>query len=167
LAGIVDFAKLIFSALNVGFKELAIKKSEFNAFVSANIMTATVPNAPDPAAITYADLIVSKGSLGETELSSIVADVSEGDIVLTWPTTTTGAGQASTDRAYAVLVNTTTGGVQECLSIAARSAGTFSVTPSSSLGFTAGNVIRAFFFFSRLDGTKSSNSTTTTTTVIA
>lgn len=167
LAGMVVIGKIVRALYLIGFKEAAVRQSEANAFTSANIMTATTPNWPDPATIDFAQLQLSKGSMSPTVFTVDSADASDNEVVITYPDTASDSSQAGTDRFSCLIVNQTQGKTFPVVNVAARSAGTAIVNTFPANFMAAGNTIRVIGFFSNLAGDKSSDSNSATVTVQA
>jgi hypothetical protein len=104
---LVSLYRAMVSILVIGFKELAIKKSEFNAFVSQNLKNAFDLSSPPTATFVPASFMISKGTITDTPITSVVADVSDGDITFTYPTTATAPGQSATDKPVMAVYNAT------------------------------------------------------------
>lgn len=156
MALIVQIGRGIKPALDAGFKEQAINQSEFNAFVSENIMTAI--NAASPPAVTpnFAALEVSKGSLSNTLINSIVATFAQADVEFNFSNTATTPDQSLTDLAVAVVINTTSAEVAYIIGADARSTGQTIVTMPSNL--TIGDNLECYLFFVKEDYSKASDS---------
>lgn len=156
MALIVQIGRGIKPALDAGFKEQAINQSEFNAFVSENIMTAI--NAASPPAVTpnFPALEVSKGSLSNTLISGITATSAQADVDFAFANTATTPDQSLTDVAVAVVINTTAQEVAYIIGADARSTGSTTVTMPSNL--TIGDELECYLFFVKEDYSKSSDS---------
>jgi len=140
----VALYRLIASIISVGFKNLAIGQSEYNAFISDNIQDATAVGVAPAVDLVPANLETAKGTMGITPLTSV--DGSDGDdaVTLIWPNALAPLDSNANDVAYGVVYNATqdTWGVA---SGALRSTGTMNVT------FLADNVdadvIHGYLFF--------------------
>lgn len=154
--------QMLSGLLYVGFKNSYAGLSEYSGFMKSNIVPATVVANTDSAAIDYANLLVSKGSLQQTAIGSL--HISDGLPIaeLTFGTATVGS-QESTDVAYGVLYNKT----KDLYSI---SAGDFlrddgSMTFEQSADFDSGDVCYGYLFFVNPNTNKRSTSVVATTTV--
>jgi hypothetical protein len=165
LRACLDVYRLISGAINYGFKQAAVKKSEYNAFMSVNMKNAVIVTDPDNVAINPALILVSNGSLGTTTMSTVVADESSSDVVITYPTTTPIAGQSPTDIPHAVLFNSDTAQWEYLGPNATRTAGT--ATFAVTIPITAADSCRVYVFFVSADGNKSSVNTNTVAVVQA
>ena len=94
------------AAVRVGFKKLAVKKSEFNAFTSYNLKNAFDYSSPPTADIQLGSLYTSRGTIETTQLLLANADRSANNAVITWSQTPLQPGQSATDKAVIVMVHT-------------------------------------------------------------
>ena len=156
MALIVQIGRGIKPALDAGFKEQAINQSEFNAFVSENIMTAISAGSPPAVTPNFPALEISKGSLSNTLISSVTSPSAQPDVDFAYANTATTPDQSLTDRAVAVVINTTQGEVAYIIGADARSAGSTTVTMPSNL--TIGDVLECYLFFVKEDYSKASDS---------
>lgn len=62
-AAMVAFSRLVASSLKAGFVEQAQQQTEYNAFMSANLMSATQVNNPDDVVVVYPQIDMAKGTL--------------------------------------------------------------------------------------------------------
>ncbi len=153
------------AAIRIGFKELAIKQSAFNAFMSYNLKNAFDFSVPGVATIDSSLLLTSKGTIAKTEATTAVADASLLTIVVDFPATATQPGQSLTDLAVISAYNETldqfTGGVTDDL----RSSGQGTIDMPGN--WVAGNVLTVYLGFSNSLTGASSDSDIATATVIA
>lgn len=156
MKGIVGLYRQISAAIQLGFKERAIGKSEYNAFVSANIIDATTVTLPNTVDIVWANVKASLGTIFQTEMTSVTGDGATDLIQLTFPTTAGFPGQSLTDKITVVAFNEDTAKFVVKTELALRTASPVSV---SGLGMTAGDTIHVYTFFTNADGSKSSDST--------
>ena len=164
-AQIVAIYRFIPAVVNVGFKKLAVKMSEFNAFSSFNLKEAFNLTAPPVATLIPGNILISKGTIATTELLTIVASKAADTIVATWSADPLQPGQSVSDLAIIAAYNSTlnewTGGVTE----AARSTETASIDLPTA--WVSTNVIQVYLgFYSAVDG-KSADSATLAGTVTA
>lgn len=157
---VLGFARLFSAMLRVGFKEVATTISQYNAFMSENMLNdflAYVSNAwvADPS-----KMVVAKGSLDTTELSSTASSASANTITLNFGTTASG-NQSNGDKIYIFAGSDTYGGLSS--GSVARNDGTAVVTMSGNV--LTGDVIYGYYFFVSADGRKVSNSAYFTLTV--
>jgi hypothetical protein len=165
LAQVVSFFRQAPSAIRAGFKKLAIQMSEFNAFASDALTDAFDYSVPPTATLVPADLLVSKGTISTTAITTAVADVSDGDITVTFPTTTPEPGMSASDQAIIVAMNTTTGDITGSATSDLRSSGTASIPLPA--GWVAGNNYVVWLAFYNPLSQESSDSVNTTGAVQA
>lgn len=157
LTQIIALARTIAAALNFGFKEQAVHKSAFNAFVGYNLKNAFDYAAPPVATMLPVDILVSQGTISPTVINSMVADQSLATIVVNYPTTADLPGESASDLLYGVAMNNVTGVWITLPGSGLRSTGTKSfATPAGFV--TVGQMVRGFFFFYNSSTRKSADS---------
>jgi hypothetical protein len=153
------------AAIRAGFKKLAVKKSEFNAFMSSSLDQAFNFATPGIALLIPANVLISKGTIASTGILTGVADVSLATIVATWSHAVLQPGQSVSDVAIISAYNSTlddwTGGV----TAAPRSADTGSIAIPGS--WVAGNAVTIYLGFSNTLSGESADSANVTNVVIA
>lgn len=165
LRQMVAIYRQISAMIQIGFKQQAIGMSEYNAFLKANMDEAFDVSVPPTATLDPTLLVMSKGTIFPTDMTSVTADVSDGDVVFSWPTTPLLPGQAASDLHCAIGYNETTDDWQLFDGSTARSAGTY--TQNLPTGWVAGNTVQFYSFFANAALSKSSDSTLDTVTVVA
>lgn len=127
----------------------AQEESGFNAFVQTNqaIMSDGLIDSTDI-------FVISKGKMSAVEPTGANFTSPADTIVITWPTTLPDQYAAATDRAYVVVYAEGEYLVKGYASVAARSAGTATVTFSTTL---EPPLIHVYLAFKRVDGTVVSN----------
>lgn len=153
------------SAVRAGFKKLAVKKSEFNAFVSYNLKNAFDLSVPSVATIVAADVLVSKGTIAQSVLTSAVADRSSNTITTVFPDIADQPGQSVTDVPIIAAYNATQGLWTGGIATAERQDGTANI-PLPAAWNTGDTVTIYLGFYNPLTG-ESSDSANTTWTVQA
>jgi hypothetical protein len=163
-----SFLTLLASALTpiikFAFGEMATDMSEFNAFQSANkgdVVTATLP---DTIEVDFERLTISKGSLANTEMSSVVADESADTIVLTYPTTIV-ANQSANDCIAIAVLNESKNVLVATASSTPRSAGTITINDANLPA--VGDKIHVYTFFIDPVTKKCSDSQYSEVTIVA
>lgn len=137
----------------------AQEESGFNAFVKENFDACLADGTID------IDLLVtSKGKMTATPITSIVADASSNNVVITWGTALIDQYQLSTDLAYVATYDVDTNKWHFNTGVVLRSAGTITV---SAPGQVVGNTVAGYLAFKRADGSVVSNSFGDGTTVQA
>lgn len=153
------------AVVRAGFKKLAVKKSEFNAFMSYNLKNAFDYSTPPTATITPAAILISKGTIAATDIATAVADVSDDSITVTFATTTDQPGQSATDVALVAAYNVTKNDFYGEVTSAARSTGT--ATIDLPTGWAAGDSLYIYVGFSNPLSKETSDSTYKTATISA
>jgi len=146
----VAFAQAILSTvIKPLWDRFASQMSGFNDFVRTNIdlFAAEMPNP-------ISSLVISKGKMDLTSISSAVYDQSDASLILTWANDTGVGFKLATDEAYVVVVNITKGEIYS-FSEGQRSGGTAST--ENVTGWDLADVKHAFLAFKRADGTIVSN----------
>lgn len=142
LTAIVKFYRPAAAAVQLGYIEQAIRKSEYNAFVSENIITATTVATPDSVSINPSAIIISQGSLGKPVTGSAVENA--GDVDLTWDPALVFGSDSDTDQLQVVQYNASTSETRVNTNVADRSSGSASVAMVPN---NAGDQIFVYFFF--------------------
>jgi hypothetical protein len=165
LSQVVSIFRQAPAAIRAGFKKLAVSKSEWNAFASNALRFSFDFSSPPTALLVPDDLLVSKGTISETPISTVTADVSSTTIVVTYPATAADPGQSLTDNAIIVGYNSTLNDWTGNIATGIRSAGTASIPIPGS--WVAGNSIVVYLAFYNPLSQESSDSVNTTGTVVA
>jgi hypothetical protein len=145
MTAIVAVYRLIAALIQVGFKSEAINKSEYNAFVSENIIDATYVDGSFVGSITPAQLKVSKGSIGSTPINSVDAVNGNDTLTVNWDNSLAPVGSASTDLAYVGILNTVSGEWATASGAATRADGAMDVDMPETI--TTGDVYGCYLFF--------------------
>lgn len=152
---LVATGRIFLPVIDIGFIAYRNVMSQFNAFIKYNYGTyVTTGTAPAFNVVDLA-LILSKGPLTPTVPATVVATNGSATVSMTFATGTTAPDQASTDRAYAVWLNETTGDYGYQLTSTLRSSGTIAGTLSGNA--TTADVINGYLFFTRSDGSIASD----------
>lgn len=164
LAAAVLLYRLASFLFDVGFKELAIHMSAYNAFVSTNIRNEAISSDPNQPIDAPANFQTGKGSLYPVPITTAVADNSANTVTITYPATVI-ADQLGSDFAYAAAY-TATG------TFLGASDGADTRT-DAGLNFTtvgmpaAGQTIWVYLFFAQASSGKVSDSDNISTVVVA
>jgi hypothetical protein len=153
----VNLFQYVPGVVRIGYKGLAIKKSEYNAFVGSNNLHAYDFTDPTNPILLPEEMQFAKGTITQTPiLTATYAPVTH-KLSVTWDGTSLQPGQSENDIAVivAMLANGTkaSGGV----TIAIRTAGTANITLDQQMAFTAG-IDFAYLFFYNEDTKKVSTS---------
>lgn len=145
------------AAVQVGFKEMAVKMSQYNAFVKYNINTALTYVSLGVYTVDWSLIQFAKGTLGNTAISSAAASAATNNATIVYSNVVTSFNQSLDDLAMVCYNNITTGvGGFNSTSGAERQDGT--VTIAIEGGVTAGDDIHLWLFFKQTTGNKISDS---------
>lgn len=145
--------------VKIGYRQQAVKKSEYNAFASDTLKNAFTGSTTETLEIDLADLSVSKGTMASTQLTDFVPDGTT--YTIGWDETAPLApGQAATDLAYAVIIGKRSSDDQPIvLGVAdpvARSIGTLDIDDVDVSGI---DEVHGYLFFASVVGNQVSDST--------
>ena len=139
--------------IKVGYKNYAIKKTEFNAAMSeilGNAITGVAPNFE----VDYANALLSKGSLS-TALNPTFDLTTPGNVTFEWDDNSTDGNANATDKAMLLVYNPDRRESIFILDGAARSSTTEILTIPASY---SGEDVQIYMAFVSEDGSKVSNS---------
>jgi len=139
----------VYDVIKVGFKTRAatLQISEWNVFASDLNSGVRTGVAPD-VVLDMSQLVVAAGTMTDTPIASIVADVSDDTVVVTWVPDVL-SDHLPEDDAYLVVFNedgTTSGSA----SGANRSTGT--ITAPLPDGIVATDTVNVYLYFTRASG---------------
>lgn len=103
---LVMIYRLIAGAVKIGYADMAIMMSAYNAFMSENVISATTVNLDGSADLVPSSLKVSKGTIGVTPISLVDLIAGSLDVFVAFPVTIP-VGGASNDIPYVVAYNET------------------------------------------------------------
>jgi hypothetical protein len=139
------------AAIRAGFKKLAVKKSEFNAFMAAALDEAFDMSVPGTATLIPANVLISKGTIASTAILISVADISVGTITATWASAVLQPGQSVSDKAIICAYNEDLGKFSGLATPTLRSANAGSITLPA--GWLAGHNVTTYLgFYNSLSG---------------
>jgi len=160
---LVVIGRALLPVSDLGFVAYRNSMSQFNAFVKYNygqlVTTGTAPAYNE----VPADMVISKGPLTPTNISTLAGSNGSATVTFTWPTALAAPDQAATDEVRMVVWNTTNDDIAYSIGSVARSAGTATVTMHTNC--TTADVLEGFMFFSRADNSMASDSTNLQDTV--
>ena len=162
-AQLVVAARSLLPVLDIGFIAYRGVMSQFNAFIKYNYGTFVAAGTAPAFSVVPADMIISKGPLTPTSITTVTAVNASANVTVAFPTGTTAPDQAANDKAYLVVANETTHDQGYQLTATLRSSGAISATLSGNA--TSGDVVRAYLFFTRNDGSIASDTETDLVTV--
>lgn len=140
---------------NLGFKELAVGKSAYNAFMSENTVPATLNTTGTNVMLNPVNLIMGKGSITQQTVNVAVISDSDTSIDLTW-SNDSDPGQSDSDR-LVVMVAKVVGGDYtffQFITSDLRSDEAASLTIPAA---ASGDGYFVYPFFIKADGTKVSD----------
>jgi len=155
-AFLIAVFRLLSGVISIGFKELAIRKSAYNAFQSFNIKNAFDFSAPPAATFLPEIFLLSKGTMSATIISGVDAGVGAGTIVFTFPVTYDLPGQSASDKALMGAFNADKEEWTSKVGTAARSTGTDSMPLPAT--WEAADVIHCYLGFTNVAGDMASDS---------
>lgn len=164
MSAIVGLYRQISGAIQLGFKEQAVGKSEYNAFVSENIINGTSVTLPSTVTIVWSQILVAMGTIASTIMSAVVADKSSGNTTFTWSSAVLQPGQSLTDKLNVVIYNVTQNYFNIGIDIGDRADNTALL---GDLVMNTGDTLEVYYFFTKADGSKSSDSEHIQVTVVA
>ncbi|HEY9185596.1 MAG TPA: DUF6266 family protein [Salegentibacter sp.] len=149
----LEFLQPNLEFLKKGYKNLAIKKTAFNAAMSYVLNNAITGSAPN-FSVDYSLALVSKGTLTGV-LNGAMDDSTPGQVDFTWDDNSGEGNAATTDKAMVLVYNPSKKESVYILEGADRTAGAESVSIPSTY---AGDTIEMYMAFISEDGSKVSNS---------
>lgn len=148
--------RLMVGILVLGFKELAIKKSAFNAFTSVNLRNAFDLTSPPTATFKPENLLISKGTITDTVLTSVSASIAGGTVDFVFPSTNGLPGQSATDRPLMAIFNEDKQEWASAVGTGARSTGAGEVDIPST--WEVADVLHCYLGFTSASGDSASDS---------
>lgn len=165
LSQIVAAFRFMPSAIRAGFKKLAIKKSEFNAFSSYNLKNAFTYISGSTAVFVPADALISKGTIALTPIAAAPADRSNNAIAFSWDAGSLQPGQSTTDvpimAAYNITLNEWTGEIGDATRADEQD------TLALPANWATGNTLRVYLGFYNPFSGESSDSDNKAETIVA
>lgn len=162
---IIAFYRVMVAVLNLGFKQLAVKQSAYNAFAQANLKTAFDKSVPGVTTFLPAAFLISKGTISDTQIDSATADDSDGTIDISFPATAGLPGQSLTDKPLVAVYNKTKAEFTSAVGSGQRSTGSVSIDIPE--GWAIGDELQVYLGFVNVDGSAASDSKNTTATIVA
>lgn len=89
--------------IKIGFKDYAVKKTEFNSAMSYNLNNAVIGEYPN-VAIDYSKALVSRGNLAPAQGYTVGSDLI-GQLQLTWANNSEELKGNATDKAFVLVYN--------------------------------------------------------------
>ncbi len=154
---LTELYRQVSGAVQVGFKQQAIQKSEFNAFTSYNLKNAINKSAAPVATLVLNNLLFAQGTIAGTPTTSGTASAATQEVTMNYADTADLPGQSTNDKAFLVVYNGTTQIGYTSASTATRADGSTTITlPTGS--FASTNSLSCYLFFQGATGIKTSDS---------
>ncbi|MDA3879128.1 MAG: DUF6266 family protein [Prolixibacteraceae bacterium] len=155
-SSIVSIYRVMVSILVLGFKELAIKKSTFNAFVSVNLKNAYNVSAPPAADLVASEIVISKGTISATPLDSAMLSAGAGTAIFDFDPAGGLPGQSASDKPLMAVFNETQGEWLSGVGTATRADG--SDTLDIPATWLEADTFHAYLGFTNIAGDQASDS---------
>ena len=139
--------------VKVGYKNYAIKMTQFNSAMSYILKNAVTGSYPD-FTVDYANALLSRGSLAGV-LNGAAASSAAGSVEFTWGDNTSESNASATDKAMILAYNSTKGEAIFVTDGAARSTGSQTLTVPDDF---SGDSVECFIAFISEDGLSVVNS---------
>ncbi|HTO34607.1 MAG TPA: DUF6266 family protein [Flavobacterium sp.] len=152
-AQVLQFLQPMKDFIKVGYKNYAIKMTQFNSamsYILKNAVTGSFPNYT----IDYANALISRGSLAGA-LNGSATSSTAGTIEFTWYDNSNEGNAQATDKALILAYNKTKGEAVFVTDGALRTAGTQTLTVPDDF---SGDAVECFIAFISADGLSVSNS---------
>lgn len=162
---IVAAFRLMPALVRAGFKKLAVKQSEFNAFTSYNLKNAFDLSIPPTATFVPADALISKGTIAAEPIDTVVVDKSAGTIVVNWLNDGLQPGQSVTDLALVAAYNSTLNEWTGAVTSQFRNDYTANIPLPAS--WVVGNSVTVYLGFFNEPSGESADSVNETTAIVA
>ena len=146
---LVHLGKVMQAYIRVGFKEVAVKVTAFNAFMSENMSNGAMVYSGGAWNIDPSKLTISKGSLDKTDVNIVQGFASTGSIELSWDIQPIG-NQSSADKIY--IYGGNINGSGQVFGDYYRNQGSCSITISGN--HVLGDIVDLYIFFVSPDGRK-------------
>lgn len=150
---VLQFLQPLKDFVKVGYKNYAIKMTQFNSAMSYILKNAVAGSYPD-FTIDYATALISRGSLAGV-LNGAAASSAAGSVEFTWGDNTSESNASATDKAMILAYNSSKGEAIFVTDGAARSAGSQSLTVPDDF---SGDSVECFIAFISEDGLSVANS---------
>lgn len=139
--------------IRIGWKNLAVGKTAFNAAMSYNVLNAIQGTYPN-FTVDYPNALVSKGNLPPA-LDQAAASTVPGTVLFSWTDNSDEVGAATTDTSVLVVYNPVKNQAVFFAGLTERADGTQAVTVPHSF---SGDLVHCYLGFQAVDGFELSNS---------
>lgn len=150
---VINFLQPIKDFIHVGFKNYAVKMTQFNSAMSYNVKNAISGSYPDYT-IDYPKALVSRGGLAPA-LNGAAASTVAGSVSFEWDDNSGDGNAQTTDKALLVVYNPIKGEAVTILAGATRGTGVQEVTVPNNY---SGDTVHAYIGFISADGISVANS---------
>jgi len=164
-AMIIMIYRVLVAIVNLGFKQLAISQSAYNAFTQANLKTAFDKSVPGVTTFQPELFLISKGTMSDTVISSVTVDESDVNCVVTFPMTFALPGQSATDKPLVAVYNITKDDWASGVGAGERSTGTATIAIPAA--WEEADLTRVYLGFVNADGSEASDSKNMAATIAA
>lgn len=144
------------SILIIGFRELSVKSSPYNSFISYNLKNAIDFSDPPNATLKLPNFKISKGNIPPAKFASIIARISKGTITIVFYRYPEFPGQSPKDKPITVVYNESKNVWTHGICPQTRSNGIASIPLPS--GWEDDDIIHTYLGFINEAGTKASES---------
>lgn len=124
LAQGVALYRAVSQVILLGWKELAIGKSEYNAFISFFLKNAVDYSAPPAASPIAAQMLMTKGTITKQLITTATSSGAADTVTVNWDSSVLQPGQATSDKALIVVNDATAGNIAGFVTNVSRSANT-------------------------------------------
>jgi hypothetical protein len=145
LSILVAMYSFISSVIKQGFKEMAVGMSEFNGFTSANLKNTAVTASGGVAAVSYPDLLISKGSMASTPIDAVSAENGDTIVTVEFGPGNTNPNFSANDKTLVAIYNLTKDEWGTAIGTETRDQGGVEVAMPSAL--VTGNVLKVYLGF--------------------
>jgi hypothetical protein len=144
---VLNFLQPMTDFIQVGFKNYAIKMTQFNSAMSYNLLNAVTGSYPSYS-IDYARALLSRGAL-KGALNPAVASAAVGNVAFTWDDNSVELNAEATDQAMLLVYNPVKDEAVFITEGAARDIGSQNLTVPDSY---SGDIVHAYIAFMSVDG---------------
>ncbi|MDD2197329.1 MAG: DUF6266 family protein [Bacteroidales bacterium] len=150
---VLGFLQPLRGFLKVGFRNYAVKMTEFNSAMSYNVQRAIIGDYPD-FIIDFEAALISRGGLTAALNPTVGSDLA-GSVQFNWIDNSVDGNARPTDRAMVLIYNPTRNEAVYVTDGSVRSAGAHTLTVPNQY---SGDTVYAFIAFISADGKEVSNS---------
>jgi hypothetical protein len=152
-SNVLQFLQPMKDFVKVGYKNYAIKMTQFNSAMSYILKNAVIGSYPN-FTIDYANALISRGSLSGA-MNGAAASSAAGAVEFTWGDNSSEGNAQATDKALILAYNKTKGEAIFVTNGAVRTAGTQTLTVPDDF---SGDSVECFIAFISEDGLSVANS---------